>query len=62
MNGVDLGGAGFTEGLFWEISVPLTVVVLLTVWALLKFKRSLRRSLRSMVRGFVMKVVRLGRA
>jgi Mg2+ and Co2+ transporter CorA len=50
MNSIDIRNAAFTQLRFWELAIPLTVIVLLAVWGLVKFKRRLSRGIRSVVR------------
>ena len=43
MNSIDIRNGAFTQARFWELSVPLTALVLAIVWGVVKFKRGLRR-------------------
>lgn len=50
MNSIDIRNAAFTQLRFWELAVPLTIVVLFAVWILVKFKRRFSRWFRGIVR------------
>ncbi|PMD37725.1 hypothetical protein L207DRAFT_80577 [Hyaloscypha variabilis F] len=50
MNSIDIRNAAFTQLRFWELAIPLTIVVLLAVWILVKFKRRFSRWVRGIMR------------
>ncbi|PMD64437.1 uncharacterized protein K444DRAFT_303056 [Hyaloscypha bicolor E] len=50
MNSIDIRNAAFTQLRFWELAIPLTVIVLVAVWALVKFKRRYSRWIRGIVK------------
>lgn len=50
MNSIDIRNGNFEQTLFWELSVPLAVIVMTAIWFIVRFKRSLRRKLNGLVR------------
>ena len=44
INSVDIRNSSFTQARFWQIALPVTVVVLAVVYVLLRLKRGVKRS------------------
>jgi hypothetical protein len=58
LKSIDIRNAAFTQLRFWELAVPLTIIVLLAVWILVKFKRRFSRWFRGIIRHFYLRYFR----